>query len=86
MGGKEVQATVTLEAGRAYLLTLELAKSEAVPLGAIHLGCLPPEPADTIERAVALAAAAVADATSVARFLSSTGCGPDGKPLNGAAR
>ena len=32
------------------------------------------------------AAAAVADATSVARFLSSTGCGPDGKPLNGAAR
>ncbi len=58
MGGKEVQATVTLEAGRAYLLTLELAKSEAVPLGAIHLGCLPPEPADTIERAVALAAAA----------------------------
>ena len=57
-GGKEVQATVTLEAGRAYLLTLELAKSEAVPLGAIHLGCLPPEPADTIERAVALAAAA----------------------------
>src|SRR6266496_575780 len=58
MGGKEVQATVTLEAGRAYLLTLELAKSEAVPLGAIHLGCLPPESADTIERAVALAAAA----------------------------
>jgi beta-glucosidase len=57
MGGKEVQATVTLEAGSAYLLTLELAKSEEVPLGAVHLGCLPPEPADAIERAVALAAA-----------------------------
>jgi beta-glucosidase len=57
MGGKEVQATVTLEAGRAYLLTLELAKSEAVPLGAVRLGCLTSEPADAIERAVALAAA-----------------------------
>ncbi len=57
MGGKEVQATVTLEARSAYLLTLELAKSEEVPLGAVHLGCLPPVPADAIERAVALAAA-----------------------------
>jgi len=57
MGGKEVQATVTLEAGRTYLLTLELSKSANVPLGAVHLGCLPPLPADTIERAVALAAA-----------------------------
>ncbi len=57
MGGKEVQATVTLEAGCAYLLTLELAKSEEVPLGAIHLGCLPPVPADAFKRAVALAAA-----------------------------
>ncbi len=57
MGGKEAQATVTLEAGRASLLTLELAKSEEVPLGAVHLGCLRPVPADAIERAVALAAA-----------------------------
>jgi beta-glucosidase len=57
MGGKEVQATVTLEARSAYLLTLELARSEEVPLGAVHLGCLPPVPADAIERAVALAAA-----------------------------
>ena len=56
MGGSEGQATVTLEAGRAYLLTLELSKSEAVPLGAVHLGCLRPVPADAIERAVALAA------------------------------
>ncbi|MFL5655945.1 MAG: glycoside hydrolase family 3 C-terminal domain-containing protein, partial [Ktedonobacteraceae bacterium] len=57
MGGSEAQATVTLEAGRAYLLTLELSKSEAVPLGAVRLGCRPPLPADTIERAVAAAAA-----------------------------
>jgi beta-glucosidase len=57
MGGKEVQATVTLEARSAYLLTLELAKSEEVPLGAVHLGCLPPVPADAIERAVASAVA-----------------------------
>jgi beta-glucosidase len=57
MGGKEAQATVTLQAGRAYLLTLELAKSEVVPLGAVHLGCRSPMPADAIERAVAVAAA-----------------------------
>jgi len=57
MGGSEAQATVTLEAGRAYLLTLELSKSEAVPLGAVHLGCRPPLPADAIERAVAAAVA-----------------------------
>ncbi|GAC1350866.1 MAG: glycoside hydrolase family 3 C-terminal domain-containing protein [Ktedonobacteraceae bacterium] len=57
MGGKENQTTVTLEAGRAYLLALELSKSANVPLGAIHLGCLPPMPADTIERAVAVAKA-----------------------------
>ena len=57
MGGSEAQATVTLEAGRAYLLTLELSKSEALPLGAVRLGCRPPLPADTIERAVAAAVA-----------------------------
>src|SRR2546426_10365900 len=57
MGGSEAQATVTLEAGRAYLLTLELSKSEAVPLGAVRLGCLRPVPADAIERAVAAAVA-----------------------------
>ncbi|HBE27970.1 MAG TPA: glycosyl hydrolase [Ktedonobacter sp.] len=57
MGGKEKQATVTLEAGRAYLLMLELSKSADVPLGAVHLGCLPPMPADAIELAVAVASA-----------------------------
>ena len=57
MGGTEIRKTVTLEAGRTYLLTLEFTKSEALPLGALHLGCLPPVSTDTIERAVHLAAA-----------------------------
>jgi len=57
MGSTEVKATVTLEAGREYLLTIEFAKGEEVPLGAVRLGCRPPAPADTIEHAAALAAA-----------------------------
>jgi len=57
LGSPEVQVTVTLETGREYLLTLEFTKGEAVPLGAVRLGCLPPVPADAIERAAALVAA-----------------------------
>src|SRR5213078_1762663 len=57
MGGTEIRTTVTLEAGRTYLLTLEFSKSEAVPLGAVHLGCLSPVSTDTIQRAAHLAAA-----------------------------
>ncbi len=57
MSGTEAQATVTLEAGRAYLLTLEYARSEAAHVASVRLGCLPPVPADAIERAAALAAA-----------------------------
>src|SRR5260370_16850704 len=49
MGSTEVKATVTLEAGREYLLTIEFAKGEEVPLGAVRLGCRPPAPADTID-------------------------------------
>ncbi len=56
-GSTEVQTTMTLDAGRAYLLTLEFAKGNDMPLGAVRLGCLPPVPADAIERAVRLAAA-----------------------------
>ena len=56
MGSTEVRSTVTLEAGREYLLTIEFAKGKEVPLGAVHLGCRPPVPADTIKRASALAA------------------------------
>ena len=57
LGSTEVQAQVTLESGREYLLTLEFDKGEDVPLGAVRLGCLPPVPVDAIGRAAALAAA-----------------------------
>ena len=56
MTGTEVQATILLEAGRTYLLTLEFAKSAATPVGAVRLGCLSPVPVDAIERAAQLAA------------------------------
>ncbi len=56
MGSTEVQTTVQLEAGRTYLLTLEFTKSETKQPGVVHLGCLPPVPADAIERAVRVAA------------------------------
>lgn len=56
MGSTEVQAVINLEAGRGYLLTLEFAKAQAIPLAAVRLGCLPPVPSDALERAVALAA------------------------------
>ncbi|GAC1363976.1 MAG: glycoside hydrolase family 3 C-terminal domain-containing protein [Ktedonobacteraceae bacterium] len=56
MGSTEVQTTITLEAGRTYLFTLEFARDETMPLAAVHLGGLPPVPADAIERAVRLAA------------------------------
>ncbi len=57
LGTPEVQETITLQAGREYLLTLEYAKTEESPLAMVRLGCLPPVPADAIERASALAAA-----------------------------
>jgi beta-glucosidase len=55
--GSEVKATVTLEAGREYLLGVEFAKGEDKPLGSVRLGCRLPMPADTTQRAAALAAA-----------------------------
>ncbi len=55
MGSTEVQAIVFLQTGHQYLLTLEFAKVEAIPLAAARLGCLPPVRADDLERAVALA-------------------------------
>src|SRR3989454_6027769 len=57
LGTPEVQETITLEAGREYLLTLEFSKTEESQLAAVRLGCLPPVPADAMERAAALAAA-----------------------------
>jgi beta-glucosidase len=56
MGSTEVQTVISLEAGRQYLLILEFAKAEAIPMAAVRLGCLPPVPADALDRAVSLAA------------------------------
>lgn len=56
MGSSEVQVVVPLEAGHPYVLTLEFAKNTNIPLAAVRLGCLPPVPADALERAVRLAA------------------------------
>jgi len=55
-GSTEVQTVVPLEAGHEYLLTVEFARNEALMLGAVRLGVLPPVPADAIERAAQLAA------------------------------
>lgn len=54
-GSTEVKTVVSLEAGHEYQLTLEFARSEGM-LAALRLGALPPVPADSIERAVQLAA------------------------------
>lgn len=51
----EVSET-TLDTSARRLLSLEFAKAEAIPMAAVRLGCLPPVPADALERAVALAA------------------------------
>jgi beta-glucosidase len=56
LGAGETQKILTLEAGRAYLLTLEYARSEESLVPMVRLGCLPPVPANAIERASALAA------------------------------
>ncbi len=56
MGSTEVTSTIDLVAGQDYALTLEYTKGENVPISGVRMGCLPPLPADAIERAVALAA------------------------------
>ena len=55
-GSSEVQKAVALEAGREYLLKVEFAKTSPHIMVAVRVGCLPPIPADALERAVALAA------------------------------
>jgi beta-glucosidase len=57
LGAPETQASIPLEAGRQYLLTLEFARTEESLVAMVRLGCLPPVPADAIERAAHLAAA-----------------------------
>ncbi len=56
MGSTDVQASVNLGAGHAYLLKLEFARSASTLLAAVRLGCLPPVPTGALERAVQLAA------------------------------
>jgi beta-glucosidase len=58
-GSTEVKTGVKLTAGQEYKITVEFYRPEGQLSGvvAVRLGCLPPVPADAIERAVKLAAA-----------------------------
>lgn len=59
LGSPEVKGQVHLEAGRRYELCIEYAKSQPkLALAGVTAGCVLPEPADLMERAVACAAAA----------------------------
>ncbi len=53
-GSSEARATVTLTAGQAYALALEFGNGDAAKDG-VRLGCLPPLPANALERAASLA-------------------------------
>jgi beta-glucosidase len=55
MGSTEVRTERDLVAGQEHMLTLEYAKSQDGLIAAVRPGCLPPLPADGIERAVTLA-------------------------------
>ncbi|GHO93913.1 beta-glucosidase [Reticulibacter mediterranei] len=55
MGSTEVKTERDLVVGQEYILTLEYAKNQDGLIAAVRPGCLPPLPADGIERAVALA-------------------------------
>jgi beta-glucosidase len=54
-GTIEVIATVDMTAGQTYDLAVEYSSEGAYAITAIRFGMLPPQPADAIERAVALA-------------------------------
>lgn len=53
-GSSEVTYSVKLAAGQSYELSVEYVMGQS-PFAAVRLGCLPPVPADAIERAVTLA-------------------------------
>jgi beta-glucosidase len=55
MGSAERRVSVELTAGQEYTITLEYSKNAYINLSAVRLGCLPPQPEDMMERAVALA-------------------------------
>lgn len=54
-GTTEVKATINLIVGQSYALTVEYGNN-GNSMSAVRLGCLPPLPADRLERAAALAA------------------------------
>ncbi len=56
MGSDEVTCILALEAGREVLLDIEYRSAEGYGFDAVRLGVLEPQPADKIDRAVALAA------------------------------
>ncbi len=58
MPWKEARVALALEAGRTYPFIVEFASPAAGRWRAVRLGCLPPEPADPIAEAEAVAAAA----------------------------
>ena len=51
-------APTALSAGQAYELVIEYSRQQAPRMGALFIGCTPPQPADLIERAAQAAAAA----------------------------
>lgn len=57
-GSAEVVGEARLEAGRRYEIVVEYRRQPDQQFAAVRVGCLPPFPADAIEQAVALAAAA----------------------------
>ncbi|HEY0753759.1 MAG TPA: glycoside hydrolase family 3 C-terminal domain-containing protein [Ktedonobacteraceae bacterium] len=56
MGSAESRYETKLTAGQMYALAFEYSKSPVVPIPAMRLGCIVPQPADAIERAAQLAA------------------------------
>ena len=55
-GTKEMVAQVDMTAGQSHDIKAEYSKVDTPFFGALRLGCLPPVPADSIERAAELAA------------------------------
>jgi beta-glucosidase len=56
MGSKEVTGETVLTTGKPYQLRIEVLKKGNLPFGGVRIGCLPPVPSDSIDRATALAA------------------------------
>lgn len=56
-GPAELTFALDMAAGQSCELKVEYSKPSAVPLASFRLGCLPPIPEDTMDRAAALAAA-----------------------------